>query len=70
MLPLCYANPLPASVILPSSQSVLLSSTARGNEGERLSFDRVAAAAVQTNRVGNLTRQHGGDVFYAFGKCD
>lgn len=69
MLPLCYANPLASSVVRPPSQSALLLSTASGNDGERLSFDRVAAA-VQTNRVGNLTRQHGGDVFYAFGECD
>lgn len=68
MIPLCYANPLPTPLILPSSQSASLLSTASDNDGDRLSFDRMAAAAMQTNRVGNLTRQHGGDVFYAFGE--
>lgn len=67
MIPLCYANPLPTSLIRPSSQSALLLGTTGDIDGERVSFDRGAAAA-QTNRVGNLTRQHGGDVFYAFGE--
>lgn len=68
MIPLCYANPLPTPLILPSSQSASLLSTASDNDGDRLSYDRMAAAAIQTNRVGNLTRQHGGDVFYALGE--
>lgn len=67
MIPLCYANPLPTSLIRPSSQSALLLATSGDIDGDRMSFDRRKAAA-QTNRVGNLTRQHGGDVFYAFGE--
>lgn len=69
----CNAIPLSTSLILPppstSLASVYLSSVSSDNAatGEHMSFDRVAAA-VQVNRVVNVTRQYAGDVFSALGK--
>lgn len=58
----CNAIPLRSSSSLLSSVSSDNAATA-----ERISFDRIAAA-VQINRVANLTRQYSGDVFSAFSK--
>lgn len=68
IIPLCNANPMPTSLVLPPSSSSALRLTASSdNDAERMSLERVASA-IQTNRVVNLTRLHSGDVFNAFGK--
>lgn len=70
MILLCDAVPMPTSLVLPPSPSELLLAAASHDDSaiaERVSLERVAAA-VQRNQVVNLTRQHGGDVFNAFGK--
>lgn len=68
----CDCNAIPTSMVLPpspSSSAYLLSAASSDNAAmaERVSLERVAAA-VQTNRAVNLTRQYAGDVFSAFGK--
>lgn len=68
MILFCDAVPMPTSLALPPSPSALLLSIDDGAlAAERVSLQHVAAA-VQRNQVVNLTRQHGGDVFDAFGK--
>lgn len=66
IIPLCKANPMPTSLVLPPSSALRLTASS-DNDAERMSLERVATA-IQTNRVVNLTRLHGGDVFNAFGK--
>lgn len=65
----CNAIPLPLSSSSSLLSSAYLSSVSSDNAAtaERITFDRIAAA-VQVNRVVNLTRQYSGDVFSAFRK--
>lgn len=54
----CEGVPLPASVVLPTDEIPSLV-----NDHKHMALKRVS----EPNRIGNLTRNHGGDIFYVFG---